>query len=236
MKYEDAKLYLKVLDAPTIRTLMRLSNAGYFDELLFPISEGKEAVVFCGTTRDGEYVAVKIYRVNMKTFQSIKEYIIGDPRFYVGKRRTVVIFQWVRKEFRNLLRAMEVGVRVPNPIVYKKNVLVMEFIGDGKIPAPILKNAPPERPEVWFKEIKGYIEKLAKRGKMVHADLSEFNILNYHEEPVIIDWGQAVLVDHPRFYEFLRRDIRNIFRYFRKLGVNTGSEEEFYLKVIEDVG
>lgn len=235
VKYEDAKLYLKVLDTPTIRTLMRLSNLGYFDELLYPISEGKEAVVFCGETKDGEYVAIKVYRVTMRTFQSIKEYIIGDPRFYIGKRRTVVIFQWVRKEFRNLLRAMEVGVRVPNPIAYKRNVLIMEFIGNDRIPAPLVKNCPPENPKEWFEIIKECILKLVKDAKMTHADLSEFNILNFNEEPVLIDWGQAVLVDHPRFFEFLKRDIRNVFRYFKKLGVDTGDEEEFYQKVMEYV-
>ncbi len=236
MKYEESKLYLKVLDAPTLRTLMRLSNAGYFDELLYPISEGKEAVVFCGTTRDGEYVAVKVYRITMKTFQSIREYIMWDPRFYVGKRRTILIFQWARKEFRNLIRAMKAGVRVPTPIVQRKNVIVMEFIGEGKLPAPTARKCPPKDPEGWFNILKKYIINLVKEARMTHADLSEFNILNFREEPVVIDWGQAVLVDHPRFYELLKRDVRNIFRYFRGLGVEVGDEEEFYEKVLEYVG
>ena len=47
-------------------------------------------------------------------------------------------------------------------------------------------------------------------GGLVHADLSEFNILYDEGEPVIIDMGQSVTLDHPMARKFLERDIANV--------------------------
>jgi len=63
--------------------------------------------------------------------------------------------------------------------------------------------------------------------RLVHADLSEYNILyvstlsvtysRYHDNhPYIIDVSQSVEHDHPRSYDFLRNDIRNVKDYFAR--------------------
>ena len=55
--------------------------------------------------------------------------------------------------------------------------------------------------------------------KLVHADLSEYNIL-YHEEHLwIIDVSQSVEHDHPSAFDFLRKDIKNMEDFFGRLGV-----------------
>jgi RIO kinase 1 len=66
---------------------------------------------------------------------------------------------------------------------------------------------------------------------LVHADLSEYNILYYLKKPVIIDVGQAVLTEHMNAREFLRRDIDNVNRYFRNLDVDIMDKEEVFLVV-----
>jgi RIO kinase 1 len=58
------------------------------------------------------------------------------------------------------------------------------------------------------------IDTLYKKAGLVHADLSEFNIL-YGDQPYLIDMGQSVTRDHPRALAFLMRDIRNINRFFK---------------------
>jgi RIO kinase 1 len=54
---------------------------------------------------------------------------------------------------------------------------------------------------------------LYKKAGLIHADLSEFNIL-FGDRPFVIDMGQSVTTDHPRAFQFLKRDIANINHFF----------------------
>ena len=57
--------------------------------------------------------------------------------------------------------------------------------------------------------------------RLVHADLSEYNIL-YHENALhIIDVSQSVEHDHPHAFDFLRKDLDNIEEFFSRRGVYT---------------
>ena len=56
---------------------------------------------------------------------------------------------------------------------------------------------------------------------LVHADLSEYNILYHNRQLYIIDVSQSVEHDHPRALEFLRMDIKNVGDFFRRQGVDT---------------
>jgi RIO kinase 1 len=138
-----------------------------------------------------------------------------------------VVVAWTKKEFRNLKRAEEVGVRVPHPIAMRENILVMEMVGDGDAPAPQIKDVAlePEEAKLALDEISEYVSVLYNRANLVHADLSEFNILYRRGEPVIIDMGQSVTLDHPMARSFLDRDISNLARFFKKR-YGIGSEEE----------
>jgi RIO kinase 1 len=135
------------------------------------------------------------------------------------------VFAWTQKEFRNLQRAAEVGIPVPEPYDAERNILIMEFIGKDGVPAPRLRDVKLEEPERIYQAIEGYMVTLYQEAKLVHSDLSEFNILLYEDEPVIIDMGQSVLLDHPMSREFLVRDVRNVVKYFKKLGVDCNEED-----------
>jgi len=102
----------------------------------------------------------------------------------------------------------------------------MEFIGDGGVPAPALKDAPPEDAQAAYIDVILNVEKAFIAGRLIHADLSEYNILNWNGKLFIIDWGSAVDVSHPNLVELLTRDIRTINRFFDKLGASTIGEEE----------
>lgn len=53
--------------------------------------------------------------------------------------------------------------------------------------------------------------RLFKHCKLVHADFSEFNlILKDNKELFVIDVSQSVEHDHPRSFDFLRKDIKNV--------------------------
>lgn len=55
--------------------------------------------------------------------------------------------------------------------------------------------------------------------KLVHADLSEYNILYHDSHLYIIDVSQSVEHDHPSAFDFLRKDIKNVEEFFGRLGV-----------------
>ncbi len=245
----DRKTEQYVFDIPTLETLYKFTTKGLLTALGGPISRGKEAVIFHALGAEEEELAIKMYKIGTANFNAMLDYIIGDPRFKnLKKDHRSIIFAWARKEFKNLKRACDAGVRVPQPIACEKNVLLMEFIGKEGIAAPRLRDIPVDiltedlDLEELFQQIISAVKTMYVKGKMVHADLSEFNIVmkGYAErefettanasttieiEPVIIDLGQALVLDHPQADAFLQRDVRNIVTYFNKLGL-THSETE----------
>jgi len=106
------------------------------------------------------------------------------------------------------------------PIVQRENVLVMEYIGTEERPAPMLKDAAFD-PEKAYDFTVDAMRKAYKDAKLVHGDISEYNILLNGDDFVLIDVAQAVHLKHPSAEELLRRDAKNAARYFGKLGIKT---------------
>jgi RIO kinase 1 len=202
-----------VFDEATLLALYKLVHKKWISAIGGSISTGKEANVFYGE-RDNAGLAIKIYRIRTANFNAMSSYITGDRRFArVKKNKKDLIFAWTKKEFSNLVRARDAGIPVPEPLVWDRNILVMSFIGEGERPYPHLRNAEITDPDSLYEIIVGFIGTLYHKAELVHADLSEFNIL-YGDKPYIIDMGQSVTRDHPRAFQFLMRDIKNINRFF----------------------
>jgi len=204
----------EVFEKATLQSLWKLMSKGYISSFDFPISTGKEGNVF-RAKRDGEFVAVKIYRINTSTFRNISKYLMYDSLYKVKKDRRSIIFAWAKKEFNTLKKLYDAGVRVPKPIANEGNVIVMEYIGSVSQAAPLLKSAAIENAEYVFCKLAEYLRLMYKAG-IVHADFSEYNVLIHDGEPVIIDVGQTVGTDNPMAFEFLKRDVKNITKFFRK--------------------
>ena len=212
---EKFKTYKSVFDNFTERNLFKLISEGHFKGLIGPISIGKEANIFAAEKEDGSKVVVKIYRLETCDFNKMYSYIKYDPRYSgLKKKRRKVIFAWAQREYRNLLKVREIGIRAPTPIALKENILVMELVGNNKL-APKLKDLLPKSPSKFYKKVAECMKKLHKN-RLVHADLSEFNILNYNENPVFIDFSQCTPLDAPNANELLERDIKNIARFFKR--------------------
>ena len=230
----DRKTLDEVFDKPTLNTLGKLISDGVIDILDFPISTGKEGNVFRGVTPDKKFVALKIYRTSNATFKHMSNYMVGDPRFKaISRNRREIIREWTKKEYKNLQILHEIGVRAPKPIKRIKNILVMEYIGDSNMPAPMLKDVTLRNPKKIFDNLIGSISKMYKKAGLIHSDLSMFNVLMHKSQPYIIDVGQSVLKEHPLAYDFLKRDIHNIVHYFRKYGI-IANEEEIYTDITKN--
>ena len=221
---EKFKTMHDVFDEFTNRTIFKLITEGHFKGLESPINIGKESNVFSALTEDGNRVIVKIYRLETCDFNIMYNYIKDDPRYTNLKRKKrKIIFAWVQREYRNLMKAREAQVSVPTPLIFSNNVLVLERIGKNSIIAPMLKDSIPKNKKQFFDKIIGNIKKLYD-AELVHADLSAFNILNCDEIPVFIDMSQATLLRHPRAEEYLERDVKNICNFFNKIGLKVDIE------------
>jgi len=224
----------EVFDNKTRMVVFDLMNSGIFYELNGVVSSGKEARVYWGKTKEGTDVAVKIYLTSSADFKAgMHKYIEGDPRFKDVKHDTrSLIAVWAQKEFRNLREADEAKVRVPKPIAVKSNVVVMEFIGEEGVSAPSFKEQPPENPEKVYKVIVTYLKRLYKKAKIVHGDLSEYNMMMWKGKPVIFDVSQSVSTQHPLAEFMLKRDLTNVNRFFRRQNVDVIPDEELYKMVV----
>ena len=93
----------------------------------------------------------------------------------------------------------------------------MEYIGTPPGRAPTFAESEVDEQDYeWTFETIG---RLHQGAKLVHADLSEYNIFKSESERVLFDMGSAVLLSHPQADEFLKRDVSNMVRFFRKRGI-----------------
>ncbi len=233
LRKQERKTFEGALDYFTLKTLSDLISQGYFEQgSLIPVSTGKESKVFIGSNKDNRKVIIKVYCLETCDFNRMHRYIADDPRFAgLKNQRRKVIFAWAQREFRNLMLAREAGVSAPMPYAFKNNVLVMELIGDDEV-APKLSKQPPKNPEKFFDDVLENTRKLYKQG-FIHADLSAFNILNHKEKPVFIDLSHTTPVKNPNAEEYIRRDVKNVCDFFRKLGVKI-EDEDIYRKITKD--
>jgi len=224
----------EVFDQSTLMTIYDFLNKGTIDSIFGVVNTGKEARVYWGKDSDGNELAIKIYLMVSAEFKKgMLSYIEGDQRFAHVKRDTrSLIYTWAQKEFKNLKRAHEVRVRVPKPIAVNHNVLIMEFIGKDGVSAPLLKESFPKNPEKLYQQLLAYVEKLYQKAGLVHADLSEYNIMLWKNKPVLFDFAQAVLTTHPMASQFLRRDLENLFQYFHNIDVTVLPVEEMYRRIV----
>ncbi|XP_076246654.1 RIO kinase 1 [Calliopsis andreniformis] len=211
----------QVLDPRTRMTLFKLLNQGVIAEINGCISTGKEANVYHATSKTGVEFAIKIYKTSILQFKDRDKYVTGEFRFRHGYCRhnpRKMVRTWAEKEFRNLIRLQQGGVTAPKPILLRSHVLLMDFIGTDGWPSPKLKDVvlTSSKPRKLYRECVETMWKLYNKCKLVHADLSEYNMLYHDGSIIIIDVSQAVEHDHPMALEFLRNDCTNITEFFKK--------------------
>ena len=137
---------------------------------------------------------------------------------------------WAEKEMRNLVRMYNAKLNVPEPIILRSHVLVMSFMGEDGWPSPKLKDVEISQStsRTLYRDCIEMMWKMYNICKLVHADLSEYNLLYHNGNVVVIDVSQSVEHDHPHAFEFLRKDCTNISDFFRKRGVATLTVKELF--------
>ncbi|EFC38832.1 predicted protein [Naegleria gruberi] len=228
-KLEARATVEQVIDTRTRMILFKLMNNGFFYSVNGCVSTGKEANVYIAygdkeEENSEKQYAVKIYKTSILVFKDRDRYVTGEYRFKSGYSKhnpRKMVRVWAEKEMRNLRRLENVGIPCPSVHVLKQHVLVMSFIGKNGWPAPRLKDAKlteSKYREIYLDIIKS-MRTMYQKAKLVHGDLSEYNMLYFKGRVYIIDVSQSVENDHPNALEFLRKDCENIKNFFYKNGL-----------------
>ena len=200
--------------------LNALVRGEIIDALGMPLGMGKEADVLEALTPSNEGVAVKFHRLGRVSFRDTRR-----KREYLSRRHVSWLYQSrlaAEKEYTALTLAFHAGVSVPKPIYQNRHTVVMQRIEGHQLgDVPTL-----DKPEGYLDEILVDVRKAYKAG-VIHADLSEFNIIVSNEGVVyIIDWPQYISSNHPNAGEILERDVKNILVFFhRKFRVERSLED-----------
>jgi len=250
MDKEDKAVAEQAVDPRTRILLYKLVNGGVLDAVNGVISTGKEAVIMHADGGPGpeggpevalnvpKECAIKVFKTTLNEFKTRDKYIRDDYRFrdrFSKQNPRKVIHMWAEKELHNLVKMAKGGIRVPEAVVLKKHVLVMSFIGAEGKPAPKLKDAADRMSEKAMQEaMEQVVEMMVQLYNvchLVHADLSEYNILWWEKECWFIDVSQAVEPIHPSGLDFLYRDCTNVHNFFSKHGVECPSPTELFSTV-----
>jgi RIO kinase 1 len=147
----------------------------------------------------------------------------------------VVARVWPVNELEMLRRAWDAGASVPYPVDRTDDGILMEYLGDAEQAAPRLVDArlaPDQLRDAWDQLVESV--RLLAADKVVHGDLSVYNLLWWGGRVVIIDFPQAVDArTNPEAPGLLQRDVENVAIWFGRRGVATDPDRIFAELVAE---
>lgn len=187
-----------------------LVKTGALEAFGKPLGVGKEADVYDALDPKGERIAVKFHRLGRISFRQTKRkrgYTTEKANWLYQSRLAA------EREFQALKIVFPCGVAVPKPLNQNRHVIVMGMIEGAELAE--WKEIP--TPEKVLKEILHNIRKAYLKAGVIHADLSEYNIILKPDMHVlIIDWPQYVTREHPNAQQLLMRDVKNVLQFFER--------------------
>jgi RIO kinase 1 len=222
-------------------------------DVLTIVKGGKEANVYCcaaHSTMDVDWLAAKVYRprkfrglTNDKIYREGREILTADGHVVhenkdrviraIGKKtafgQQISHSSWLMHEYQALEKIYQAGGNVPKPFLAGSNAILMSFIGDEIVAAPMLSTIRLGRTEAesLFQVVLRNVE-LMLQNDLIHADLSAYNILYLEGEIIIIDLPQVVNSNGNRNAPaLLARDIKRVCEYFIAQGVACEPQEIF---------
>jgi len=185
-------------------------KSGVIEAFGQPLGVGKEADVYDALNPEAVRVAVKFHRLGRISFRQTRR-----KRGYVTERASW-LFQSrlaAEREFQALKIVYQHGVAVPEPLSQNRHAIVMGIIEGAELAK--WKEIP--KPEKVLKEVLRNVKKAYLKAGVIHADLSEYNIILKPDMHIlIIDWPQYVMANHPNAQQLLMRDVKNVLKYFSR--------------------
>lgn len=215
----------------------------WFDDVLQIVKGGKEASVYMckgNATTGQDLLAAKVYRPRM--FRALR----NDALYREGRKmldedglmitregplkairnRTrlgdrLIHQSWIMHEVQSMKQLHEAGFDVPAVFANGDNAILMNYIGDAEMAAPVLHDVQLDKAEanILFERILHNIEGMLALD-LIHGDLSAFNILYWDGEISIIDFPQVVSPEGNRSaYQIFVRDVTRVCDYFERQGI-----------------
>lgn len=194
-------------DCLAINNLVKSEVIESFGQIL---GVGKEADVYDALNPHGKRIAVKFHRLGRISFRQTRR-----KRGYVREHSTWLFQSHLaaEKEFQAMQLVYKNGISVPEPVSQNRHVIAMGMI-EG---AELSKYKQISEPQKILKEILSNVRKAYLKAHVIHADLSEYNIILRPDGHIlIIDWPQYVMTDHANAEQLLGRDLKNILTFFSR--------------------
>lgn len=226
---------------------------GLITDVLMLVKGGKEANVYLCQAHPStgyELLAAKVYRPqqfrnlrNDSTYREGRE-ILDSERGGVVQRRSdsremralknktnfgsqMLHQSWLGYEYNTLAKIHDLGASVPKPLSMGENAIVMEYVGNAQMAAPILGSVKlePDQVEPIFEEIMRNIELMLSK-ELIHGDLSGYNILFWENEITFIDFPQVTsALSNRNAFTIFQRDITRVCDYFSMQGKHVNAAQ-----------
>jgi len=177
---------------------------------------GKESDVVEAVSEVDQKRAVKFFRIGRISFTDTKRKRSLEKNKNVNNWLLINI-EAAKREYDFLVKLNSTKMNIATPYFRSMHSIVMNRINGVRLIEIRNLDDPREIFDKVFKQIK-----MAYKENIINGDLSEYNILlDDNNDIFIIDWPQAVTLEHPNAEFLIRRDIHNVIRYFtRKYDLN----------------
>ncbi|HEX7140859.1 MAG TPA: RIO1 family regulatory kinase/ATPase [Nitrososphaeraceae archaeon] len=177
---------------------------------------GKESDVVEAVSEIDQKRAVKFFRIGRISFTDTKRKRSLEKNKNVNNWLLINI-EAAKREYDFLVKLNSTKMNIATPYFRSMHSIVMNRINGVRLIE--IRNIQ-DPLEIFYKVFKQI--KIAYKENIINGDLSEYNILlDDNNDIFIIDWPQAVTLEHPNAEFLIRRDIHNVIRYFtRKYDLN----------------
>ncbi len=194
------------LDLLALRNLVRRN---IIESIGKPLGVGKEADVYEGLSPSGQELAIKFFRIGRTSFRGYEKKRPTLHQYHSYLYASIVAAE---KEFEALKILNPKGVSTPEPIARDRHIVVTKIFRGVEIPSAQYIGNP-------LKILTRILDNIVRAYEVgiVHSDLSVYNILvTPSEDIILIDWPQWIWRDHPMANIYLKRDLTNLIRYFKR--------------------
>jgi RIO kinase 2 len=180
---------------------------------------GKESDIYYAIDFEDREIMLKINRTGRASFQHVKK-----KRDFLDNKFHHSIFSVAEisatREYEILSILQNQNLPIPKVLGHNRHMIVMEII-EG---IELINVKSPKKPIKLLEKIIEFAKILYQKHGLVHADLTEYNILydSNKDSMAVIDFPQAIKKDHPEALNFLKRDFSHLLDFIgKKWGITT---------------